>query len=87
MKISNKKPGYISPAFLFTAAGYPAIIDAMLELEIKNDVEPVCPHCSAGLRVVWMRELKSVLGKRFIYFCSHCRKVLGISHRKGFWMG
>jgi hypothetical protein len=27
------------------------------------------------------------MGKRFVYFCGTCRKVLGISHRKGFWMG
>jgi hypothetical protein len=34
-----------------------------------------------------MREIKSVLGKRYLYYCSACLKVLGISHRKGFWMG
>jgi len=34
-----------------------------------------------------MRELESMLGKRYIYFCPNCRKVLGVSHRKGFWMG
>jgi len=34
-----------------------------------------------------MRELRGVLGRRYVYFCSHCRKVLGLSHRKGFWMG
>jgi hypothetical protein len=28
-----------------------------------------------------------LMGKRFLYFCGGCRKVLGISHRKGFWMG
>jgi len=59
----------------------------MINLEIKDAVEPVCPHCSAEMRTVWMRELKGFFGKRYIYFCSHCRKVLGISHRKGFWMG
>ncbi len=59
----------------------------MINLETNNNAEPLCPHCSSELRTVWMRELKSVLGKRYVYFCSQCRKVLGISHRKGFLMG
>jgi len=59
----------------------------MMPLERKEDVQPVCPHCEAELPKVWMRELESVLGRRYIYFCPNCRKVLGISHRKGFWMG
>ena len=59
----------------------------MLSLERKDDVQPVCPHCEARLQTVWTQELMGVLGKRYIYFCSKCHKVLGISHRKGFWMG
>jgi hypothetical protein len=59
----------------------------MLTLESKEDVQPVCPHCQEELRTIWMRELRGVLGRRYVYFCSHCRKVLGVSHRKGFWMG
>jgi len=31
--------------------------------------------------------LSSQFGKRYIYFCPTCSKVLGVSHRKGFWMG
>ncbi|MEJ2382976.1 MAG: hypothetical protein P8Y54_01105 [Xanthomonadales bacterium] len=48
---------------------------------------PVCPHCEKLLTRVLAHKAKSRLGVRFIYFCSHCRKVLGVSHRKGFWMG
>ncbi len=59
----------------------------MLTLESKEDAQPVCPHCQAELQTIWMRELRGVLGRRYVYFCSHCRKVLGLSHRKGFWMG
>jgi uncharacterized protein with PIN domain len=59
----------------------------MLTVEPREDVQPVCPFCQAELHTVWMRELRGVLGKRCVYFCSHCRKVLGPSHRKGFWMG
>ncbi|UCF36595.1 MAG: hypothetical protein JSU96_17530 [Acidobacteriota bacterium] len=59
----------------------------MIAAQEKNDVDPVCPHCKATIRQVWFRELGGILGKRYIYFCSACRACLGISHRKGFWMG
>ena len=60
---------------------------AMITLEEKADEAPICPHCDAELAKVWMRQLRGVFGRRYIYYCSVCRKVLGISHRKGFWMG
>jgi len=53
----------------------------------KEDVTPVCPHCGKTLPEIWARRVQSILGKRYIYFCPDCRKVLGVSHRKGFWMG
>jgi hypothetical protein len=59
----------------------------MLTLETRDDVQPVCPHCEAELHTTWTRELRGLLGKRYVYFCPQCRKVLGLSHRKGFWMG
>lgn len=59
----------------------------MIELEEREDIAPICPHCSRELDAVWMRVIRSLLGKRYVYFCPSCRKVLGISHRKGFWMG
>jgi hypothetical protein len=59
----------------------------VIELEKKDDVTPICPHCSQKLSRMWFRQLSGFFGKRYIYMCSHCRKVLGVSHRKGFWMG
>lgn len=59
----------------------------MLPVEEKNDVNPLCPHCAKELKKVWYRELESFFGKRYIYFCPDCKKVLGVSHRKGNWMG
>ncbi|UCE06277.1 MAG: hypothetical protein JSW07_22315 [bacterium] len=59
----------------------------MIELEEKYDQLPVCPHCKAEINRVYFQELRGFLGKRYIYFCSHCRSVLGVTHRKGFWMG
>ncbi len=59
----------------------------MLELERRDDVRPVCPYCERELSDVWYQEIRGMLGKRYVYLCSTCRKVLGFSHRKGFWMG
>jgi uncharacterized protein with PIN domain len=59
----------------------------MLELESSPEIDPICPHCSTPLRKVLCKGLRGMLGRRFIYFCPHCHKVLGVSHRKGFWMG
>lgn len=58
-----------------------------MTLEEKNDVNPICPHCNKQLFKIWYREVESFFGKRYVYFCPECRKVLSISHRKGFWMG
>ena len=59
----------------------------MIQCIEKEEISPLCPHCNESLNQVWCRELSTVFGRRYIYFCPHCRKVLGVSHRKGFWMG
>lgn len=58
-------------------------------IRIREDhpAEPICPHCSKEVQELAARRVESVLGVRFLYYCVHCRKVLGVSHRKGFWMG
>lgn len=59
----------------------------MIPVEERNDITPICPHCNAALSQIQSRRLSSTFGKRYVYFCPNCRKVLGVSHRKGFWMG
>ena len=59
----------------------------MIVLEEKPDITPICPHCKAPLSSVWFRELRGILGKRYLYFCPSCSSCLGVSHRKGFFMG
>ena len=59
----------------------------MIQLEERDDVTPLCPHCSDPLRTIRFRSLSGFLGRRYVYFCGACQKVLGVSHRKGFWMG
>jgi hypothetical protein len=53
----------------------------------QRNVDPICPYCSKEIDEIWFKELKAMFGRRYIYFCGHCRKVLGVSHRKGFFMG
>ena len=55
---------------------------------IETDSEnPICPHCENKITDIYARKMSSTFGVRFIYFCTKCKKVLGLSHRKGFWMG
>ncbi|MCC7175100.1 MAG: hypothetical protein IT159_07880 [Bryobacterales bacterium] len=59
----------------------------MIECVQKEDVTPLCPHCGEPVRELWCRQVAAFFGRRYIYLCPRCRKVLGVSHRKGFWMG
>jgi len=53
----------------------------------RADVSAKCPHCERVLEGVISQRLDEPLGKAYIWSCVHCHKVLGVSHRKGFWMG
>ncbi|KAA3618950.1 MAG: hypothetical protein DWQ05_06175 [Calditrichaeota bacterium] len=59
----------------------------MIPSEETTTVTPMCPHCKTEINKILYRQMVSFLGKRYVYFCSKCRATLGISHRKGFWMG
>ena len=59
----------------------------MIEAQERNDIRPECPHCKQKIEKLYFQEIMGFLGKRYIYFCAMCNKVLGVSHRKGFWMG
>ena len=61
-------------------------------VEIVDSSElPLCPHCEREIERLLSKKIESQvemnLGVRYVYFCGHCKKVLGVSHRKGFWMG
>ena len=58
-----------------------------IKINQEDANDPICPHCDAPMASVSARKVESLLGVRFLYYCPKCRKVLGISHRKGFWMG
>lgn len=59
------------------------------KITLRDDFRaaPICPHCEKEIEEIAARRVESVLGVRFLYFSIACRKVLGVSHRKGFWMG
>jgi len=59
----------------------------MIAIEEQFEKHPICPFCSVQIDKLYTSEIRSFLGKRYIYYCSKCLKVLGLSHRKGFWMG
>ncbi len=59
----------------------------MIQCVEKADQTPLCPHCSQPIGTLLCREIAGWLGRRYLYYCSNCQKALGISHRKGFWMG
>jgi len=50
----------------------------------RDDMNPLCPHCSAELNEIYARSKGSgfVEGKDMVYFCPHCRKVLGVGQSR-----
>ncbi len=57
-------------------------------IQVKETEEnPICPHCQNQIKELLSKRIGSAFGVKFIYFCGTCKKVLGLSHRKGFWMG
>lgn len=64
-----------------------------LEVQADPALAPDCPHCDTPLEDIKAKRIEGVgpgpfrFGKRFAYACPNCNKLLGITHRKGFWMG
>jgi hypothetical protein len=73
-----------------TAAQHTA---ARIEVQEDPALVPDCPHCGAPLATIRARMLPATgsatsrFGKRYAYACPACNRLLGITHRKGFWMG
>ncbi|WP_196139026.1 hypothetical protein [Aliikangiella sp. G2MR2-5] len=59
----------------------------MIQVIEDSSEQPICPYCEKDINRVNASKVKSLFGVRYLYSCGHCRKVLGVSHRKGFWMG
>ena len=59
----------------------------MIEIRETKNQPVICPHCEKTLGAINAVKTKTTFGVRFVYACGQCRKVLGVSHRKGFFMG
>lgn len=48
----------------------------------REDLSPVCPHCGEELTEVYtkVKGIAFLQGTNVIYFCPHCKKVLGFGH-------
>ena len=55
-----------------------------LPVHESDSVQPICPHCERELEHLVARPISSSwLSRRLVYVCPNCRKVLGVTHRKG----
>lgn len=59
----------------------------MIRIDENPTAAPICPHCETEISTLSCSKVQSSLGVRYLYYCGECRKVLGVSQRKGFWMG
>lgn len=73
--------------FPFGAGEDPGVTNTTIRIREGFTAAPICPHCGKDIHEIAARRVESTLGVRFLYYCIECRKVLGVSHRKGFWMG
>ena len=50
----------------------------------RNDLTPLCGHCDRKLTEIYSQTKGSgfVVGKDTVYFCPHCRKVLGFAQSR-----
>jgi len=84
-------PLQLRPVVIVETGGPATYRDRMAasKIRIREDVAagPICPHCGKDIQEIAAQRVDSMLGVRFLYYCINCRKVLGLSHRKGFWMG
>jgi len=53
--------------------------DVRFVITKRDDLAPKCPHCEMELTEVYAKSKGAGLteGKNMLYFCPHCRKVLG----------
>lgn len=59
----------------------PKTVEAPFALVDRMDLMPVCPHCENEIAEVYRKGTGFPLGqgRTLIYFCPHCRKVLGFA--------
>ncbi len=50
----------------------------------RDDLMPLCPHCSVELPEVYVKTkgLGYFEGRDIVFFCPHCSKVLGFGQSR-----
>lgn len=50
----------------------------------RNDLVPLCPHCDRELAEVYRKSKGAglLVGRNSVFFCPHCRKVLGVGQSR-----
>ena len=51
----------------------------------REDLDPVCPHCDEPIAEVYYKAKGPgwfFFPRNAVYFCPHCRKVLGLGQSK-----
>jgi len=51
----------------------------------REDLDPICPHCTQPITEVYYKARGAgwfLFPRSAIYFCPHCRKVLGLGQSK-----
>ena len=45
----------------------------------RDDLTPICPHCEAEVPEIYAQKSRGNfgMGRGFVFFCPHCRKVMG----------
>ena len=88
------RPGLLIPTIAFRCSGlliratqHSGVTNTRIRIREDFPGAPLCPHCGKEIQELAVRRVESALGVRFVYYCTDCRKVLGVSHRTGFWMG
>ena len=45
----------------------------------REDLAPICPHCDSEVPEIYAHKPRGPfgIGRGFVFFCPHCRKILG----------
>ncbi len=57
------------------------------EYVMPEGQHPICPKCDQPTDGLMSVKIRSDMGKAFVWCCPRCQAILGVTHRKGFWMG
>ena len=50
--------------------------------EIEHiEIKAICPICNKSINELWIAKLDSVIGIRYAYICSECKKILKLSKK------